>query len=44
MRFLDNRFFILSDDLLAELNDKTFRSSSEIYSSLPFEDIFPHDN
>lgn len=39
-RIVDNRFFMLSDELLVELNDKTFRNSSEIYSLLPFEEIF----
>lgn len=42
--FVDNRFFRLSDELLTELNNNTLRNSSEIYSLLPFEDIFYNDN
>lgn len=40
---IDNRFFRMSDELLTEFNNKTFRNSTEIYSSQPFEIIFPND-
>ena len=40
---IDNRFFGMSDELLAELNEKTFRNSIEIYSLFPFETIFPNE-
>ena len=42
-RVVDNRFFNLSDKMLTDFNHKTFRNSTEIYSFLPFEDIFPNE-
>ena len=37
---VNNRFSKLPDEMLDELNDKTLRNSTEIYSLLPFEDVF----